>query len=232
MILGLALAWAAILVGCWLGWQLLRQNGRILLQLDELEKRLDKLEFGVDDQPMGLPVGSEAPSFELPDLAGGTRTLAQHRGQSLLLIFFNPACGYCRGLLPKLVAYSSHPVPLPLGGGEGGRSPDEQAPQLLIISTGERDAYRKLFDEHKLDYPVLLQKQSEVATAYQANGTPTGYLISKDGKIASQLAMGAEALLALASDSPKPVSHPNGEGGVPPDEGERANRFGNSTRSE
>src|SRR5436190_19410462 len=27
MILGLALAWAAILVGCWLGWQLLRQNG-------------------------------------------------------------------------------------------------------------------------------------------------------------------------------------------------------------
>src|SRR6266487_1129876 len=30
---------------CWLGWQLLRQNGRILLRLDELEKRLDEFEF-------------------------------------------------------------------------------------------------------------------------------------------------------------------------------------------
>jgi len=30
----------------WLGWQFLRQNGRILLRLDELEKRLNELEFG------------------------------------------------------------------------------------------------------------------------------------------------------------------------------------------
>ncbi len=30
---------------CWLGWQLLRQNGRILLRLDELERRLDEFEF-------------------------------------------------------------------------------------------------------------------------------------------------------------------------------------------
>jgi peroxiredoxin len=36
-------------VGCWLGWQLLRQNGRMLLRLDELEKRLDELEFGEPD---------------------------------------------------------------------------------------------------------------------------------------------------------------------------------------
>src|SRR6516225_9535910 len=36
-----------ILAACgWLGWQLLRQNGRVLLRLDELEKRLDELEFG------------------------------------------------------------------------------------------------------------------------------------------------------------------------------------------
>src|SRR3989441_12901117 len=41
-----ALAWLRIGVGCWLGWQLLRQNGRILLRLDEIEKRLDEVEFG------------------------------------------------------------------------------------------------------------------------------------------------------------------------------------------
>jgi len=39
----LCLLWAG---GCWLGWQLLRQNGRILLRLEEVEKRLDESEFG------------------------------------------------------------------------------------------------------------------------------------------------------------------------------------------
>jgi peroxiredoxin len=226
---GLALAWGVIVAGCWLGWQLLRQNGRLLLRLEELEKRLDKLEFGEEEQPMGLQVGNEAPSFELPDLAGETRTLAQFRGRPLLVIFFNPDCGFCKDLVPKLAALSPHPVPLPLGGGEGGRSLGEEPLQLLIISTGDREANRQLVDERKLDYPVLLQKQSEVATAYQANGTPSGYLISEDGKIASQLAMGAEPLLALANGGPQPQPRPhrNGEGSVPL--GERANRFANRT---
>src|SRR4051812_29541268 len=104
MILGLVLAWIVILTGCWLGWQLLRQNGRILLRFDELEKRLDTLEFGDDDRATGLAVGSEAPAFELPDLAGNRKSLAQYRGQPVLLIFFNPACGFCRDLAPKLAA--------------------------------------------------------------------------------------------------------------------------------
>ena len=42
----ISLTWILIGAGCWLGWQLLRQNGRILLRLDELEQRLDELEFG------------------------------------------------------------------------------------------------------------------------------------------------------------------------------------------
>src|SRR5262249_32105886 len=48
------IAFTGLLVslGCWCGWQMLRQNGRMLLRLDELEKRLDELEFGEpDDEP-------------------------------------------------------------------------------------------------------------------------------------------------------------------------------------
>ena len=89
--LALGVAWVAILVGIWLGWQLLRQNGRILLRLDELEKRLNELEFGEGEGLTGLPAGSEAPRFELPDLTGERKSLAQFRGQPVLLIFFNPA---------------------------------------------------------------------------------------------------------------------------------------------
>jgi peroxiredoxin len=46
MIFGVTLPWLAILAGGWLGWQLLRQNGRLLLRLEEIEQRLDELESG------------------------------------------------------------------------------------------------------------------------------------------------------------------------------------------
>jgi peroxiredoxin len=197
LIVLLTFGWLAILVGGWLGWQLLRQNGRLLLRLDELEKRLNELEFGKGEQPAALPVGSEAPAFELPDLAGEAHTLAQYRGQALMLIFFNPACGFCRELAPKLKDKTENEKQkAQIRQSRTGGRPDE--PLVLIISTGEVETNRALFGERELAGTVLLQKTSEVAAAYQANGTPSGYLITAEGRIASGLAMGAEALLELA----------------------------------
>jgi peroxiredoxin len=217
----------AILGICWLGWQLLRQNGRLLLRLEELEKRLDTLEFGEDDQPTGLAVGSEAPAFELMDLEGTPHSLARYRGQALVLLFFNPACGFCRELAPKLKEkVESRKQKAEMTGGSA-------EPLPLIISTGEIEANRSLFEEHKLDCPVLLQKETEVAAAYQANGTPSGYLIDAEGRIASELAMGGDALLELlegkgeskkqkAETEPSPLSSNGGER-----EKARADRFSN-----
>jgi peroxiredoxin len=217
LIVGLVLCWGAIVAGCWLGWQLLRQNGRLLLRLDELEKRLDEFEFGEGDQPPGLPLGSAAPAFELPDLVGGRQSLAQFHGQPVLLVFFNPECGFCREMMPKLAALPPHPVPLPVGRGEGGRSPGEGLPFLLILSTGDAGKNRQFFAEHKVACPVLLQNDGEVAKTYQVNGTPAGYLVSAEGKVASELAVGAEALLKLASQ-PAPLTP-----ALSPSEGEREN---------
>jgi len=42
-----------------------------------------------------LPVDSPAPHFELPDLAGDRKTVADFLGQPVLMIFFDPACGFC-----------------------------------------------------------------------------------------------------------------------------------------
>ena len=177
MIIGLALAWLGILVGGWLGWQLLRQNGRMLLRLDDLEKRLDELDFDGDGQPKGLSLGSEAPDFQLADLAGKNRTLAEFRGRRILLIFFNPACGVCREMMPKLAALA-RPADTPSDpmDHEKGEGP----PFPLIITTGDTEANRQIFAEHKVRGPVLLQKNGDVAKAYQANGTPTGYLIDAE----------------------------------------------------
>jgi peroxiredoxin len=210
------LAWAVILVGGWLGWQLLKQNGRLLLRLDELEKRLDELEFGGHDEPPGLSIGSQAPAFELADLAGQQHSLAQYRGQPLVLIFFNPDCGFCRDLAPKLVEIQRLEV-----GGQ--KSNEEQRPLLLLLSTGDAQKNREFFAAYKL--PLLLQKNGEVAQAYHAPGTPSGYLVSPEGKIASKLTMGAEAILQLATapykEEQNPVASSASSGN------DRADRFGN-----
>src|SRR2546429_9881987 len=88
LIVLLTFAWLAILVGGWLGWQLLRQNGRLLLRLEELEKRLDELEFGGADRAEGFPPGSDAPGLELPDPAGARGSPNHIRGHTLFRVFF------------------------------------------------------------------------------------------------------------------------------------------------
>jgi peroxiredoxin len=195
ILLGILLPWLFVGIGCWLGFQLVRQNGRILVRLEALEQRLKPIEpaaarAAAPSVPAGLPVGSVAPAFELPDLAGSRRALSAFRGRRLLLIFFNPRCGFCTRMAADLAA-------LPADGAEG-------RPLPLVISTGDAEENRKLVAEHGIRCPVLLQEQMEVASRYQCHGTPMGYLLDEAGNIASNLAVGSQALLALASTAPAP----------------------------
>lgn len=169
-------------LGIWLAFHLVCQNGRILTRLEALEKRV------VADRPpsanlpgMGLPAGTPAPDFELPDINGGRTRLAQFRGRRVLMVFFNPSCGYCLKMVEALAALpleNGHPVP-------------------LVVSTGDPAANRQLFQEHGARCPVLLQERTEIASQFLSRGTPTGYLIDESGTIISPLARGASALLAL-----------------------------------
>src|SRR6266545_8036127 len=95
--------------GCWLGWQLLRQNGRILLRLEAIGDRLSLWES--DGNPSGngkskslarsrlnrdgLKAGTPAPNFRLPRVDGGELSLEEFRGQRVLLVFSDPQCGPC-----------------------------------------------------------------------------------------------------------------------------------------
>jgi hypothetical protein len=53
--------WLLIAAGGWLGYQLVRQNGRILLRLEAIEKQFSRRsgakERQADRPPQGLPVG-------------------------------------------------------------------------------------------------------------------------------------------------------------------------------
>jgi hypothetical protein len=62
------------------------------------------------------------------------------------------------------------------------------------ISTGTAEANREL----ALVSPILLDQDFAVATSFGATGTPMGVLIDPHGNVASDLAAGAPAVLALA----------------------------------
>lgn len=193
-------------LGCWLGFQLVRQSGRMLLRLEALEHRMEQLAAGgvhspaasreAVASPRGLTLGSAGPDFALPDLTGQRHALSDFRGRKLLVIFFDPGCGFCQRMGPELEK-------LPLDGADG-------KPFRLLISTGGAERNRGLASEHALRCPVLLQEATEVASAYQAHGTPMGYLLDEDGRIASPLAVGAQALLRLADGKPFALPEPNG----------------------
>lgn len=194
MIFGILLPWVIVALGCWIGIQLVRQNGRILLRLEALEQKLAQIAAPTASQtaavpqtglqtPQGLPLGSLAPDFELPDLAGQRTSLTQLRGQRVLLTFFNPRCGFCTqmaGDLAGLAADRSNGRPLP-----------------LIVSTGDPTENRQMVEQYGIRAPVLLQQEMEVASAYLVGGTPMGYLVDEEGRIASELAVGGPSVLAL-----------------------------------
>lgn len=187
LVLGTVLPWLLLAIGTWLGYQLVRQNGRILLRLEAIEKQLGRraaARQGDSGRPAGLSVGNAAPDFELPDLAGVRRKLSDFRGQDLLLIFFHPKCGFCTKLAADLAA-------LPAEGGEGRAVP-------IVVTTGDADENRKLVRQFGIRCVVLVQKEMEIASQYRAQGTPMGYRIDRAGRIASALAVGGEPLLKLA----------------------------------
>jgi peroxiredoxin len=196
IIFGTVLPWLLLAAGIFLGYQVVRQNGRILLRLEAIEEHLGaRSRAPRRESPEGLTVGTLAPDFELADLAGERHKLSEFRGRDLLLIFFNPKCGFCTKMADELAA-------LPLDGTDGRAVP-------LVITTGDVDENRKFVEQHGIRCTVLVQEQMEVAAQFRAQGTPMGYRIDADGKIASELAVGGEALLELAAAPRNPVSSRN-----------------------
>jgi peroxiredoxin len=199
------LTWAAVAFGVWLLYHLLRQNGRILLRVEALEaeiERLGSLRESVGGQAgeesaarpfgdrslagsrinrNGLPPGTIAPAFTLPRLDGGDLSLSDYAGRPVLLVFSDPDCGPCNVLAPKLERLSK----------------ETPAVNVVMVSRGDPDRNRQKVAEFGLTFPVVLQDQWKLSREYAKFATPIAYLIDGEGRVAADVALGIDAILAL-----------------------------------
>src|SRR5215213_8857325 len=130
---------------------------------------------------MGPKVGEPAPAVRLADLKGAEVSLQEDfGGEETLVLFWNPRCGFCQQMLPDLKDWEAN-------------SP-ENPPKLLVVSAGSEEANREM----GLASPVLLDQQFAVGRAFGASGTPSAVLVDAEGKLASEVAVGAPGVLELA----------------------------------
>jgi thiol-disulfide isomerase/thioredoxin len=166
------------------GAVLIAPNGTIASYLavgsDSIRQLLDTALAGRgDNEEPVLPVGSLLPSLILPGLNGEPVDIAGIREKTLML-FWNPDCGFCRSMGDDLRAWERHKP--------------ASAPRLVIISSGDEASVRA---EGFLS-TVTLDPDFSAGVPFGAGGTPMAILVDNEGRIASQLGAGAEAVFALA----------------------------------
>ena len=127
----------------------------------------------------GVPVGAPVPALELPSLEGERVSLSELRGRHTLLLFWDPACGYCRAMHEDLLAWE--------------KTANGAAPQLVVLSSGDEEATRSDAFRSK----VLLDEDFAAGAEFGVSGTPMAVLLDTDGRVASGVAAGADAVFGL-----------------------------------
>jgi thiol-disulfide isomerase/thioredoxin/uncharacterized membrane protein YphA (DoxX/SURF4 family) len=192
----LALAVIVALLAAFQLWAflgVLKQNGRLLLRIEALEKGAPAK---AEAAPAGLPVNSLAPGFSLADLEGRMVSFEElgQAGRPVLLLFGEPGCGACDAILPDVARWQKE---------------YEDRLEVVQISRGEVKLNRAKSEKHGVR-SVLLQADREVAKAYRADQNPSAVLVA-EGRIASPLALGAEAIRQLVARALLPPSVKKGD---------------------
>ena len=115
-------------------------------------------------------VGQRAPELRLPLAGGGEVSLAQYRGQVVLVNFWATWCGPCRAEMPAIErAYQAH--------GPHGFA-------VLAVDVQERDAEVLAFlREVGVTFPSAIDPNGEATRTWRAVGLPTSFLIDRQGVI-------------------------------------------------
>lgn len=131
-------------------------------------------------RPAPLAIGEGIRDLTMPDFDGRIVDLAELRGRPTLVLFWNPDCGFCQQMLEDIKAWESQ------------RS--EEAPRLVVISTGSAESNRA----QGFQSTVLLDDNFRAGQVFGATGTPAAVMLDAEGRVASDVGVGADEVLSMA----------------------------------
>lgn len=128
----------------------------------------------------GLPVGAMASNFTLATISGDEMSLDDllRYGKSVLLLFAGPSCWGCKILLPMVRVWE--------------RDYSDRL-TIAVLTNGTLEDNQNKMVKYEISH-LLIDEDSTVADDYQAKWTPAAVLIHPDGRIATQLSYGDNAI--------------------------------------
>ncbi len=133
-------------------------------------------------QSQGLPLGTTAPSFSLPDQRGREISFPpEPDGLVSLLVFGSPTCAPCGSLAEEL--RSSPPVDA----------------RLVFVASEDQEANQEFAAEHEAWYPVLTDGEGHpIRGSYKVDSTPFVYVVDSENVIRARgIASTANGVQAL-----------------------------------
>ncbi len=124
-----------------------------------------------------LKIGTEMPSFTLPDFDGNMHSSEQFDGQSVLVVFMCNHCPYVRHIVDTL--------------SELAEEYQEKGVAVAGISSNDVENYpndspekmKQFAEEHGFSFPYLYDESQDVAKAYRAACTPDFFLFDESHRL-------------------------------------------------
>ncbi|MHC5016881.1 MAG: peroxiredoxin family protein, partial [Planctomycetota bacterium] len=119
-------------------------------------------------------IGEPAPAFTLADSTGKSHALADYRGKIVVLQWINPTCPVCRRVCSTGLVTAMR------------KQLDEITPGVVYLGINsthymEPSVGEAYFKTHKIDAPVLIDRDGKVGHLYGAKRTPHLFVIDAEG---------------------------------------------------
>lgn len=120
--------------------------------------------------PNAVKVGRSAPNFSLEQLRGSELALDDLKGKGVVLNFWGTWCEPCKAEMPALQKkYETY---------------KDKGLVVVGVNIGESPITIEPFiNQFGIDFPILLDRKSQITKLYRIGPIPTTFFISPEGKV-------------------------------------------------